>query len=271
MSTVVTPHTSRGPRGPGTPGTPGSAGGGRLAHRGTGTKGSRILGLASLVGLAVLALYAFVITPADVVQGESVRFIYLHVPSANLAYLAFALTAFSGVMYLWKRTRSLVWDRLAGAAAEVGLLFTGICLITGMLWGKMTWGVYWTWDARLTTTALLFVLFLGYVAIRRLPAPFEVRAKRSAIAGIIAFVDVPIVHLSVEWWRTLHQRSTIKTLDPTIDGIMLFTLFMGFVVFLVVFTWLLWHRYRLAVLEDRVEERGLDDAIAERLAEGPAR
>ena len=88
------------------------------------------------------------------------------------------------------------------------MLFTGLTLVTGMLWGRLTWGVYWTWDARLTTTALLFLLFLGYLALRRLPAPPEVRAKRAAIAGLIAFVDVPIVHLSVDWWRTLHQEAT---------------------------------------------------------------
>ena len=132
------------------------------------------------------------------------------------------------VLYLWPRTRSLTLDRFAGASAEIGVLFTGLALVTGMLWGRPTWGVFWTWDARLTSTALLFLLFLGYLAIRRLPAPPEQRAKRAAIAGLIAFIDVPIVHLSVEWWRSLHQDATVarRDLDAQLDGTMLFTLFL---------------------------------------------
>ena len=110
-----------------------------------------------------------------------------------------------------------------------------------MIWGHLSWGVFWTWDARLTTTALLFVLFLGYLALRRMPAEPEVRAKRAAILGIVAFIDVPIVHQSVEWWRTLHQDATVlrRDLDVQVDGIMLFTLFLGFVVFTFIYAWLL--------------------------------
>ena len=143
-----------------------------------------------------------------------------------VAYLAFGVTALGSVMYLWKRTRSLTWDRVAGASAEIGVVFTAVGLVTGMIWGHPTWGVYWTWDARLTTTSLLFVLYLGYLALRRMPAEPHVRAKRAAILGIIAFIDVPIVHHSVEWWRTLHQDATVlrRDLDVQIDGIMLFTL-----------------------------------------------
>ena len=174
------------------------------------------------------------------------------------------------MLYLWKRTRSLTWDRFAGASAEIGVLFTGITLATGMIWGHLSWGVYWTWDARLTTTALLFVLFLGYLALRRMPAEPEVRAKRSAILGIIAFIDVPIVHQSVEWWRTLHQDATVlrRDLQVQIEGIMLFTLFLGFVVFTLIYAWLLLHRARIAVMEDALDEHGLELALEERRAEG---
>jgi heme exporter protein C len=123
------------------------------------------------------------------------------------------------------------------------------------------------WDARLTTTALLLVLFLGYLAVRRIPSDPDVRAKRAAIAGLIAFVDVPIVHYSTVWWRTLHQGPTITRLDPQIDGLMLFSLMLGMVVFLLVYLWLLVHRFRVAYLESQVEDQGLDVALAERRAE----
>ena len=149
------------------------------------------------------------------------------------------------------------------------MLFTGLALVTGMLWGRPTWGVYWTWDARLTSTALLFLLFLGYLAIRRLPAPPEVRAKRAAIAGLIAFVDVPIVHLSVDWWRSLHQDATVarRDLNAELDGTMLFTLFFGLFVFTLIYVWLLLHRQRQLWLEDHQGQTSLDQAIAERRAE----
>ena len=119
--------------------------------------------------------------------------LYIHVPTAWLAFLAFGVTALGSALYLFPKTRSLAWDRVAGASAEIGVLYTGLTLVAGSIWGRITWGVYWTWDARLTTTALLFVLFLGYLALRRLPATHEQRAKRCAIAGLIAFIDVPIV------------------------------------------------------------------------------
>ena len=238
-------------------------------HSATGTKATRVIGVLALIGVPLLLLLGLVTSPEDVEMGDSVRIMYVHVPSAWLAYLAFAVTALGSVCYLWPRTRSLAWDRFAGASAEIGVLFTGLALATGMLWGRPTWGVYWTWDARLTTTALLFLLFLGYLAIRRLPAAPEVRAKRAAIAGLIAFVDVPIVHLSVEWWRSLHQGATVarRDLNAELDGTMLFTLFLGLIVFTLIYVWLLLHRARQLWLEDQQLDTSLDAAIAERRRE----
>jgi heme exporter protein C len=238
----------------------------------TASRATRLLGAATLAGFAVLLWLGLVVSPADRVQGDAVRLMYVHVPAAWLAYLAFAITAFSSAMWLWTRTRSPIWDRLAVTTAEIGVVFTGLCLVTGMVWGRITWGVYWTWDARLTTTALLFVLFLGYLAIRRATLDPQVRAKRAAIAGLIAFVDVPIVHWSVRWWNTLHQEATVARTDlnPTIDGMMLFTLFVGVVVFTLAFAWMAVHRYRIAYLEDAEEAHGLEVALEERWAEGQA-
>lgn len=238
----------------------------------TSTRGSRVLGVLTLVGLAWLVLFGLVISPPDEVQGDAVRLMYVHVPSAWLAYLAFFVTAASSLFYLIPRTRSLAWDRIAGASAELGVVFTGLALVTGMVWGRITWGFYWTWDARLTTTALLFLLFLGYLAIRRLDGTPEQKAKRAAIAGLIAFIDVPIVHQSVEWWRTLHQEPTIlrKDLDPQIDGIMLFSLFVGVIAYTLFYVWAITHRLRIMRMEEWLDQHGLEEAIAERRAEVPA-
>jgi heme exporter protein C len=234
------------------------------------TPGVRLLGGVTVVGFGLLALLALVVSPADELQGDSVRLMYVHVPSAWLAYLSFGVTALGSVLYLWRRTRSRSWDLLAGASAEVGVLFTGLTLLTGMIWGRATWGVWWTWDARLTTTALLFVLFLGYLALRRVPTEVDVRSRRAAIAGLVGFANVPIVHQSVEWWRTLHQEPTVlrRDLDPQIDDLMLFTLFLGGTVFTSLYAWLTIHRFRVGWLEERVERRVLDAAIVERRAEG---
>jgi heme exporter protein C len=236
---------------------------------GTGTKATRVIGVMALIGLAWLLLFGLVLSPPDEVQGEAVRMLYIHVPTAWLAYLAFGVTALGSGLYLFPKTRSLAWDRMAGASAEIGVLFTGLTLVAGAIWGRITWGVYWTWDARLTTTALLFVLFVGYLALRRLPASHDQRAKRCAVAGLIAFVDVPIVHLSVSWWRTLHQPATIKSIgDVDISGSMLFSLFVGVVAFTLVYVWLMIHKMRTMVLEDELDDRGLDLALEERRAEG---
>lgn len=234
----------------------------------TGTKATRVIGALALIGLGWLLLFGLVLSPADENQGEAVRMLYLHVPTVWLAYLAFGVTAIGSILYLVPKTRSLAWDRVAGASAEIGVLFTGLTLVAGAIWGRITWGVYWTWDARLTTTALLFVLFLGYLAIRRLPAPPAQRARRCAIAGLIAFIDVPIVHLSVTWWRTLHQDATIKTIgDVEISGTMLFSLFVGLIAFTLVYVWLMIHKMRVMMMEDALDDHGLELALEERRAE----
>jgi heme exporter protein C len=231
----------------------------------TGTKATRIVGVLAIIGMAWLLLFGLVLSPADEVQGEAVRMLYIHVPTA---WLAFGVTALGSALYLLPKTRSLAWDRMAGASAEIGVLYTGLTLVAGSIWGRITWGVYWTWDARLTTTALLFVLYLGYLALRRLPATHDQRAKRCAIAGLIAVIDVPIVYGSVEWWRTLHQEATVREIgDVQISGSMLFSLFVGVVAFTLVYLWLMVHKTRIARMEDALDDHGLDLALAERRAE----
>lgn len=239
------------------------------APAGTGSRGTRVLGVASIALVVALVVYGLVLTDPDPAppegQGDAMRLIYVHVPAAMLMYVPYLLTLIGSILWLWKR--SAWWDTLAGAAAEVGVVLTGMCLVTGSLWGRPTWGTYWDWDPRLTSTALMFLVYLGYLAIRRIPADVEVRNRRAAVVGIAGFVNVPIVHFAVDWWRSLHQDATIGTLDVKIEGLQLFTLFLGFVAFAVTTAWLLIHRFRLGWLEDRAEEHLLQQAIEERRAE----
>lgn len=227
----------------------------------------RLLGWFTLGALVVLALFGLWGAPKDAVQSDAQRLMYLHVPAAWIAYLAFTVTAVSSGLWLWSRTRAPVWDRLAGASAELGVVFTALTLVMGSLWGRPVWGVWWAWDARLVTTAVLFFLYLGYLALRRVPAAPEARAKRCAIAALIAFADVPIVHFSVTWWRTLHQKATVfdPELKAHIHGVMAFTLWWGVLAFTALYVYLLDRRYRLECLEENREERELQRAIEERL------
>jgi heme exporter protein C len=231
----------------------------------------RWLGITAAVSLVATVWLGLWVTPPDRSQGNLVRLLYLHPPIAWVAlYLAFGLAALSSLLYLWRRTRSFFWDRLAASAVEIGVVFNALTLLTGSLWGRPTWGVWWTWDARLTSTALLLVLFLGYLALRRVPADPEVRAKRCAVAALIAFVDVPIVHFSVVWWQTLHQGATVlnANLSPAVHGSMAWTLLLGFVAMTLLFAWMVAVRYRIEVLTDELEGEELEISLAERRAEG---
>ena len=247
----------------------------RLLHPhpdGTGSSGSRVFGAVLAVAVAVFLLVALVLSPSDTggtgPMGNLVRIMYVHVPVAIACYTAFFVTAVASGMYLWKRTEG--WDALAAASVEVGVVFTGLTLATGSIWGHTTWGTWWEWDPRLTSTALMFVLYLGYLALRRAIVDPAARAKRAAVLGLLAFVNVPIVHYSVDWWRSLHQPATISRFDPTIDGLKLFALMFGMLVFLALYVWLMVHRFRLQYAEAALEAKGLDVALAERRAEAVA-
>ena len=237
----------------------------------TSSRATRVLGVASLAGLALLLAYALVWSPADRVQQDSVRLMYVHVPTAILAFGACLLTTVASVQWLRRRTDG--WWALGGASAELGLVFCGLCLFTGSVWGRPTWGTYWDWDPRITSTALLFVLLMGYLALRRLDAEAGVdgqRGRRSAVVGLLLFPNVVIVHYSVDGWRSLHQPATITRLDPTIEGTMLWTLMLGIAVFGLVFAWLLVHRFRVEWMASRATTTSLDRALAERRAEAGA-
>jgi heme exporter protein C len=211
-------------------------------------KALRPLDLAA-IGTLATALFAGLIVPPDAVQGDLQRIMYVHVPSAWLAYLAFIVTLVGSVAFLVRR--DLQWDRRAGAAAELGVVFTGLALVTGSIWGKPVWGVWWTWDARLVLTAVMFFVYLGYLALRRSVDDPEIRARRSAVLGIVGALQIPIVHFSVTWWRGLHQPPTVIRPDgPQLDEPLLFALAMSVVAFTIVFAALMTRRTELARAED---------------------
>lgn len=227
---------------------------------------TRRLGIATIISMILFLAMALLISPPELTQRDSVRLFYLHVPSAVVAfYFAFGVVAVGSVMYLWKR--STFWDLTAGAAAEIGVIFCAFTLITGMLWGRPTWGVYWTWDPRLTSTTVSFVLFVGYLAVRRLDMDPAIRSQRAAILGLIGFANTFMVRYSVEIWRGLHQGTTINPQDMQIGGQMYGALGLGFLTFTLLFLWLLVHRFRVAWMEHQLDEVGLDLAISERRAE----
>jgi heme exporter protein C len=232
----------------------------------TGSPLTRALGLAALAALALWALYGLLWSPPDVEMDDLVRVLYVHVPVAILMYVGSFICSAASALWLWKRTPG--WDALAVAGAELGALFCAVTLLTGAVWGRPTWGTFWTWDARLTSTALLQVLLIGYLALRRVDPSPAGGSKRASILGLLLIPNSMIVHYSVDWWRSLHQPATITKLDPTIEGDMLVALMVGLLAGGLVFAWLLVHRFRLAWLEQQVDRHDLDAAVAARRAEG---
>ena len=178
------------------------------------------LGIAATAAAILASWMGLLWAPTDAIQGDVYRVIYVHVPTAWLAYLAFVVVFLASVGWLW--TRRPWFDALAVASAEIGVLFTGLFIVAGSIWAKPTWGVWWTWDPRLVTTSIMFVMYLGYLLLRSLSTDFERRATRAAVLGIIAVVDIPIVHLSVLWMNSLHQLPTVLRIGagPALDASM---------------------------------------------------
>jgi heme exporter protein C len=232
---------------------------------GTGSGVQRLvspLGWLSLLGILAVGVLIFGYTPDDALMGFSQKIMYIHVPSMWVAYLAFFVVFFCSIGYLWKRTAA--FDRVAKASAEIGVLFCGMGLITGSLWGRPTWGTYWVWDARLTTTLILFLIFTGYGLLRAFAQPGEQQARLAAVLGIVGFLDIPLVHLSVQWWRTLHQPSTMFKVGaggapkPSMPTEILVPLLIALGVATLFYLFLLVYRlrveYRLEALERRVAQ-----------------
>ncbi len=193
------------------------------------------LGILATAASLLATWMALVWAPTDAVQGDVYRIIYVHVPLAWLAYLAFFVVFLASVGWLW--TRRPWFDALAVASAEVGVLFTGMFIVAGSIWAKPTWGVWWTWDPRLVTTAVMFIMYVGYLLLRSVSTDFERRATRAAVLGVIAVIDIPIVHLSVLWMDSLHQLPTVLRVAgaPAIDASMGMTLGVSVLAFTLIY------------------------------------
>jgi heme exporter protein C len=206
--------------------------------------------------LAVAAVYVRVIwfTPAEATQGLAQKIYYLHLPAALNAYIAFGVVAVTSVVYLWLRDPRA--DRVAESSAEVGLLFTTVVLTTGPIWGKPIWGTWWTWDARLTLTLFLWFIYAGYLVLRGAVTEPEMRARYSAVLGILGALLIPFIHMSVYLFRTLHPMPIVLKPDrPSLPPEMLKTLLSSFGAFVLVYIALLRARYGLSVERALLEER----------------
>jgi len=162
----------------------------------------RLLGWATFAVMAVAVYLVFMWVPNEKIQGPVSKIIYFHVASAWLGFFAFFVVMAAGIAYL--KTKDNKWDNLSSASAEIGVLFTTIVLLTGPVWGRASWNAWWTWDHRLTTTLVLWFIYVAYLMIRNSVGEEEKRARYAAIFGIIGFIDVPIVWMSIRWWRTIH-------------------------------------------------------------------
>ncbi len=222
-------------------------------------RGARLLGALALIMIALGLYWALVQAPRDALQGDVQRIMYLHLPSILTAYLSFFLVFIGSCLYLWKREKRD--DNLAHSAAELGVLFTALTIIEGSIWGKPTWGVWWTWDARLTLTAILLLIYSGYLMLRSLIDDEDRAALSAAILGIIGFLDIPLIHMSVYWWRTLHQPPSILRPDKlpweNVHPAMLTALAINFVGFLLLYFYLLSLRLRLGEARSEIKNRRL--------------
>jgi heme exporter protein C len=207
------------------------------------------LSLAAIAAVLVTFVRAIFFTPLEATQGPAQKILYVHAPAAWVAFMAFGLVGLTSVLYLWLKEERL--DRVAESSAEVGVVFTTVVLITGPLWGKPIWGTYWTWDARLTLTLFLWFIYVAYIVLRGAIDDRAMRARYSAVLGILGALLVPFIHLSVYLFRTLHpQPILMKPSAPSLPTEMLITLLLAFGSFTLLYVALLRARYRYAVERD---------------------
>lgn len=213
-----------------------------------------MLGWIAIALIAVGTVLGLAVLPADALQGEVQRLLYVHVPVAWVMMLAFFVVFLMSILYLVQRR--LKWDLLAVSAAELGVLAAVLTLILGTLWGRPTWGIWWAWDPRVTTTALLVPIYTGYLVVRSMAEDPDRRARWAAVIGLIAFVQVPIVYLSVFWWRSLHQPPSSPQSMWSAYGLVML---LGFVAYTLAFAYLWLRRYRLAATELELELSGPEE------------
>ena len=219
-----------------------------------------VLGVAAWVAVAVALVLIFFVAREAVPEmgGQLQRIFYIHVPSAWVAYIAFGIAFLASIAYL--RTGARSWDLLAHSAAEIGVVFCTLVLITGPIWARPVWGTWWQWDARLTSTLILWLTYVGYLLLRGLAQDRSRIGRPAAVVGIVGFLNVPLVHFSVYWWRTLHPSGPTPANPAEASGLgapELAAFFTALLAFTLLFAWLLAVRVRLGRLSDRVDELAL--------------
>ena len=214
-------------------------------------KANPFLIVSTIVAFTFGLYFSLLQSPPDYIQGDSMRIMYIHVPSAWLALMTYTILAGSSV--LWFITRNPIFSIIARSIAQIGMIFTLISLVTGSIWGKPTWGVWWVWDARLTSMLLLFFLYLAYIFLWQSITNKDLASKISAALAIVGFVNIPIIKFSVDWWNTLHQPATISKLSsPSIDISMMVPLFiMTLATFLFLVT-VFFIRLRIEILDNKI-------------------
>ncbi len=221
----------------------------RDVARGAATLGTALALLGAALFLVLLWMVWFWV-PTEAVQGVVQRIFYVHVPSAWVAFMAFGIVALCSAMYLWLKDER--FDRAAVAAAEGGMVFTTIVLLTGPLWGKIAWGTYWTWEPRLTLTLLLWFIYLGYFLVRQATENPERGKRFAAVVGIVGAFDIPLIHVSVLWFRSLHpQPVVLNTEGPALDADMGITIGVAVLTFTILFLGLMMLRYEVETARAR--------------------
>ncbi len=212
-----------------------------------------VLGPLTALTMLVAIYMVFVYVPNDKVQGAVQRIFYFHVPLAIMTFVAFGAVAVASLLFLWRGTRA--WDRLAHSSAEVGMVFCTLVLITGPIWARPIWGTWWTWDARLTTTLILWLIYAAYLMLRGVSGPGDQGARYAAILGVVGALDIPIINRSVYWWRTIHPAVLITREGESglADPRMQTTLAVSFLAFFLLFVWLLWVRNETVRLRDGLD------------------
>jgi len=214
---------------------------------------SRVLWAVSALAIGTALLLVFLVAPREAVMGDVQRIFYFHVPAAWVGYLALFVSFVASVLYLVRRSSR--WDRLALSSAEIGLVFITEGIITGSFWAKATWGVWWTWEPRLTTSAVLWAIYASYLTLRRAMEEQERRARVAAVYSVLGFVAVPINFMAIRWWRTVHPL-VFEGGDSNLTPAMLTVLIFSIVSFTLFYLLVLLLRLRLESTHDQVEQIG---------------
>lgn len=201
------------------------------------------------------ALYAiFFYVPTERTEGVVQRIMYFHIPAAWIAFFAFFIVFLCSILFLWKKERE--WDIYAMASAEIGVLFCSLVLVTGPIWAKPIWGTWWVWDARLTSTLILWLIYVAYLMLRIHTDPGSMRARYAAVVGIVGFLDIPIIHFSVLWWRTFHPQPKMITAEGLGTGMapsMVGALLISLAAFTLLYFLLMGQRVHIEKLKDEID------------------